>query len=244
MKNFFKRRSTNMSAPTQQPQTDSKPHVMTSPPRSTEDTTFTQPLAKQDFTSPPRILIIGAGSRGTAYAEAALTCSNAVIAAICEPISHKRQAFGRKFIWNDEPPEVGQEFDDWTAWVEYETARRVKQANGKEVEKGVDAVFVCVLDEMHERVICDIAPLGLHLCCEKPLSTSLESCVKIYKALKSSASTTGKESIFGICHVLRYSPHNMLLRQLLLEKEVIGEVLSMEHVEPVGWWHFSVSLLY
>lgn len=33
----------------------------------------------------------------------------------------------------------------------------------------------------------------------------------------------------------------MLLRELLLEKEVVGDVLSIEHVEPVGWWHFSHS---
>ena len=55
------------------------------------------------------------------------------------------------------------------------------------------------------------------------------------------ASEKGKGAVFGICHVLRYSPHNMLLRELLLEKEVVGDVLSIEHVEPVGWWHFSHS---
>ncbi|OCL05688.1 hypothetical protein AOQ84DRAFT_366434 [Glonium stellatum] len=33
----------------------------------------------------------------------------------------------------------------------------------------------------------------------------------------------------------------MLLRELLLEREVVGDVLSIEHVEPVGWWHFSHS---
>jgi hypothetical protein len=32
-----------------------------------------------------------------------------------------------------------------------------------------------------------------------------------------------------------------MLRHLVLDKEVIGDVLSIEHVEPVGWWHFSHS---
>jgi predicted dehydrogenase len=50
-----------------------------------------------------------------------------------------------------------------------------------------------------------------------------------------------KETVFGICHVLRYSPHNMMLRHLVLDQGVIGDVLSIEHVEPVGWWHFSHS---
>lgn len=33
----------------------------------------------------------------------------------------------------------------------------------------------------------------------------------------------------------------MLLRKLLLEDAIIGELLSVEHTEPVGWWHFSHS---
>jgi predicted dehydrogenase len=114
------------------------------------------------------------------------------------------------------------------------------------VPPGIDAVFVCVLDEMHEEVICGIAGLGVHICCEKPLSTSLQSCVNIYKALQGAKPEADggvegerKEIIFGICHVLRYSPHNMMLRNLVLQKEEIGDVLSVEHVEPVGWWHFS-----
>jgi predicted dehydrogenase len=116
----------------------------------------------------------------------------------------------------------------------------------EQVAPGVDAVFVCVLDEMHEEVVCGLAGLGVHICCEKPLSTSLQSCVNIYKALQGAKLDVDedvegerKETIFGICHVLRYSPHNMMLRNLVLEKEVIGDVLSVEHVEPVGWWHFS-----
>lgn len=235
------------------------------PADHSEDTTFTQPPAKHIFTTAPHILIIGAGSRGTAYAEAALASSNSVIAAICEPIAHKRTAFGRKFIWRDtNTPQPHQQFSDWRTWVAYENQRRDREGNGEEVERGVDAVFVCVLDEMHEEVVCGIAGLELHVCCEKPLSTSLRGCINIWRALKgvggmawseilSEVAASGhtklpvrdsnrKERIFGICHVLRYSPHNMLLRQLLREKEVVGEVLSMEHVEPVGWWHFSVSL--
>ena len=119
-------------------------------------------------------------------------------------------------------------------------------SDSEKVEPGIDAVFVCVLDEMHEEVVCGIAGLGVHICCEKPLATRLQSCINIYKALKDAAQESNgspngarKETVFGICHVLRYSPHNMMLRNLVLEKAVIGDVLSIEHVEPVGWWHFS-----
>jgi len=137
--------------------------------------------------------------------------------------------------------------------------RRERERAGERVESGVDAVVVCVLDEMHVEVLCGIARFGLHVLCEKPLATSLEGCVRIWRALggvgggmwkeggeerkegEVVGTEKGKGPVFGICHVLRYSPHNMLLRELLLEKEVVGDVLSIEHVEPVGWWHFSHS---
>lgn len=140
---------------------------------------FLEAPEKQHFTSPPRILIIGAGSRGTSYARAALSCSNATIAAVCEPIEFKRNAFGRKFIWGDgKVPPFGAAFPSWKDWVKYEKERRESLRTGKGLtgEGGfapviVDAVFVCVLDEMHEEVLCGIAELGVHICCEKPLST-------------------------------------------------------------------------
>ena len=49
--------------------------------------------------SPPRILIIGAGSRGRTYARSAISSSNGVVVAVAEPDEYKRRQFGRKFIW-------------------------------------------------------------------------------------------------------------------------------------------------
>ena len=31
----------------------------------------------------------------------------------------------------------------------------------------------------------------------------------------------------------------MLIRKLLLDDDVIGDIMSVEYTEPVGWWHFS-----
>jgi predicted dehydrogenase len=76
--------------------------------------------------------------------------------------------------------------------------------------------------------------------CEKPLAPSLDDCVTIYRAL-SLDSSLAPSTIFSIGHVLRYSPHNMLLRKLLLEDKVIGEIMAVNHTEPAGWWHFTHS---
>ncbi|OAA57916.1 NAD(P)-binding domain protein [Niveomyces insectorum RCEF 264] len=196
--------------------------------------------------NPPRIVIIGAGSRGRTYAEAIETSTNGVVVAVVEPDAYKRRHLGRKHIWGpqgrDEPAE-GEAFADWPDFVAYERARRSAAAETssegrKDVPPGVDAAFICVLDELHRPVIEALADLGgLHIMCEKPLATTMDDCVAIYRALRRSSS----ELVFSIGHVLRYSPHNMLLRRLLLADRAIGDVLSVVHTEPVGWWHFTHS---
>jgi predicted dehydrogenase len=41
-------------------------------------------------------------------------------------------------------------------------------------------------------------------------------------------------------HVLRYSPYFIYLKALI-ESGAIGELISMQHLEPVGWFHFAHS---
>ncbi|CZT41893.1 related to dehydrogenases and related proteins [Rhynchosporium secalis] len=191
--------------------------------------------------NPPRLLIIGAGSRGTAYARATGESTNGIVVAVAEPIAYKRKLLGDAYIWGKAGPSEGQEFEDWKQFLTWEQERRIKAARGEDVPEGVDGVFICVLDEMHMETIVGLAPLGLHVMCEKPLATSLDDCVSIYKSLLPDLPNATPSKIFSIGHVLRYSPHNMLLRKLLLEDKAIGEIMSVNHTEPVGWWHFTHS---
>ena len=173
-----------------------------------------------------------------------------MIHAVAEPDEGKRRQFGRKYIWGkDGKSGEGQEFGDWREWLQWEIERREnmdKKGNEEEGEKeedvppGVNGVFVCTLDESHIEVLLALAPLNLHIMCEKPLATSLDDCIKILKALTDVQSQHGPK-IFSIGHVLRYSPFNRLLRKLLLEDRVIGDIISLEHTEPVGWSHFAHS---
>ena len=200
------------------------------------DTVGTKEVEDVEHT-PARFLIIGAGSRGNAYAKSVFDTKTGVIASVADPIASSRQRLGRKYIWQDGKRQEDQEFDTWQDFFEYETIRRKRQAAGERVLPGFDGVFICTLDHTHVDVITTLAPLKLHVMSEKPLATNLQDCIRIYKALESPEPTT----IFSVGHVLRYSPHNMLLRKLLLEDQAIGDILSMEHAEPVGWWHFSHS---
>lgn len=200
--------------------------------------------------SPPRILIIGAGSRGRTYAEATETSSNGIVVGVVEPDTYKRTDLGYRHIWGAQgraEPAEGESFADWRDYIAYEKQRRQREAaEESDVPAAVDAVFICVQDEMHRSVIEAMVALGgVHIMCEKPLATSLEDCAAIYKTLQADAADGtgpyGSKHVFSIGHVLRYSPHNVLLRKLLLEDRVIGDILSVVHTEPVGWWHFTHS---
>jgi predicted dehydrogenase len=207
-----------------------------------EDAIFSGAIPRPAMSaSPPRILIVGAGSRGNAYARATRTAANGIVVAVAEPIPYKRKALGETYIWNKGVPSEGQEFEDWTQFITYEEERRAKAARGETVPEGVDAAFICVMDEMHKEVIVGLAPLGLHIMCEKPLATTLADCVSIYKSLLPTLPNAPPTKIFSIGHVLRYSPHNMLLRKLLLQDKVIGDIMAVNHTEPIGWWHYTHS---
>ncbi|KAL3479268.1 hypothetical protein BJX99DRAFT_268667 [Aspergillus californicus] len=191
-------------------------------------------------------LIIGAGSRGNAYARAISTSTPARIAAVAEPDSYKRRTLGQKYIWGTDSPKPSQEFEGWKEWIAYETKRRSSSSdlsNGdtaEEAEGGVTGLLICSLDETHITILTALAEanlLDLHVLCEKPLALSLSDCLSVYSARKHSDSN----AVFSIGHVLRYSPHNLLLRRLVREQRVIGDIVSVEHTEPVGFWHFAHS---
>ncbi|TIA27433.1 putative NAD binding Rossmann fold oxidoreductase [Aureobasidium pullulans] len=147
-----------------------------------------------------RFIVIGAGQRGVSYANPVSQMPNAAIYAVAEPVNFRRQHFGKTYIWGrDGKPSAGQEFSDWKQWLAWEIERRELERSGKTVPPGVDGVFVCTLDSMHVEIMLAIAPLNIHVLCEKPLATSLA------------------------------------------DYRVIGDILSVEHTEPVGWWHFAHS---
>ena len=190
---------------------------------------------------PPRFLVIGAGSRGNAYARAVKESTKGLITAVAEPHGFQRRSFGRRYIWGENDPKEGQEFCGWREYLDYELQRRRRAESRKDVPMGIDGIFVCTLDTMHEEIIIAFAPLNLHIMSEKPLATTMQSCMNIYRALRPNGTANSPEKVFSVGHVLRYSPHNMLLHELVVEERVIGDVISIEHTEPVGWWHFSHS---
>ena len=48
--------------------------------------------------------------------------------------------------------------------------------------------------------------------------------------------------IFGLCHVLRYTNYTKTLKKIINSGR-IGEVVSIQHLEPVGYWHQAHSFV-
>jgi len=56
------------------------------------------------------------------------------------------------------------------------------------------------------------------------------------------AAVESKGVVAAVAHVMRYSPYTRLLRRLLSE-DAIGEIVSIDHLEPVGFWHQAHSFV-
>lgn len=92
-----------------------------------------------------------------------------------------------------------------------------------------DALLITVLDDLHAELVSAFAPLGYHILCEKPMATSVQDCVKMVKEVELSGA-----GIFGIGHVLRYSPYNRAVKEVI-DSGVLGEIVNIQVSNKTGW---------
>lgn len=164
------------------------------------------------------LLVIGAGGRGYGYSRIAVKeLRSARIAGVAEPHAERRERMARDF---DVPKE--NVFNDWR-----EAAKRPRMA---------DAVLICTLDALHEAPALAFIKLGYHVLLEKPMAPSEEACKRIVAAAKKS----GK--LFAVCHVLRYTEYTQQVKRVL-DSGLLGEVASIQHLEPVAHWHQAHSFV-
>jgi predicted dehydrogenase len=198
-----------------------------------------RPLRSPD---PPRVIIIGAGSRGTSIAQAIVHATNGYLVAVADPDRTRRRHLGQQYIWGIKGPGEGEEFEGWKEFLEWELTLQARQDDGEDhLPKRIDGVFICTADRTHREIVLGLAPLGLHIMCEKPISTSLEHCLDVYRAVRPVVDNEHVNVLFAVGHVMRYAPFYILLRKLPVEDSVVGEVVAIEHTEHIGWCHFAHS---
>lgn len=163
-----------------------------------------------------KIAVIGAGCRGCGYADIiASYFEQAKIVAVAEPREHYRTTMAQKF--SIEPQFC---FNDWK-----ELAQQPKLA---------DAVIIATPDNIHAEPAIAFANLGYHMLLEKPMAQTEQECRDIVQAvLKNNV-------MFAVCHVLRYTTYTQKLKSII-EAGLIGDIISVQHLEPLGYWHQAHS---
>lgn len=165
-----------------------------------------------------KLIIAGAGSRGAGYAEFAKSFPDRLeIVGVAEPRDFYRNEMVRKF----NIPEKNV-YSDWQ-----DMAKRKKFADG---------VIIATQDNMHTEPAVKFAKKGYHIMLEKPMAPTAAECKKIVAAAQKYG------IIFAVCHVLRYTNYTRKLKQLL-DSGVIGDIVSMQHIEAVEWWHQAHSFV-
>ncbi|KDQ20530.1 hypothetical protein BOTBODRAFT_26548 [Botryobasidium botryosum FD-172 SS1] len=174
---------------------------------------------------PVTIAIIGAGQRGKVYAEFALANPHLCkVVAVAEPRKRTRELMVEAHL----VPEA-QVFKSWEDLLAASSACLAQ--TGKRI---ADAVVVAVQDNLHAAIVTAFAEQQYHILCEKPLATTPEECIRIHDAVKKS------DKVFGIGHVLRYSPYNRAIADIIRSGE-LGKPINIVHIEPVGHYHFAHS---
>ena len=99
-----------------------------------------------------------------------------------------------------------------------------------------DAVIVATPDREHVGPARRFDAMGCHVLLEKPIAPTREECVDVVDAV-------GKSGIIlAVCHVLRYTPYTDAVKRIVAEGR-LGRLVGVDHLEPVGWWHFAHSFV-
>ena len=90
-----------------------------------------------------------------------------------------------------------------------------------------DAVMICTPENMHYEPCMMAIEAGYHVLLEKPIAQTPEECIAIGEAARR------KNVIVTVCHVLRYHPYFMKLKELACSGE-LGNIISINHRTAVG----------
>lgn len=165
---------------------------------------------------PVTLIVVGAGGRGSGYARYALEHPEELeIVGVAEPRAFQREEMAKAHAIAPE-----NVMTDWRELLD-----RPKFADG---------VIIATQDAMHADPAVALAAMGYHMLLEKPLAPSADECRRIIAAVKEAG------VLLGVGHVLRYTAYTQKLKAVL-DSGRIGEIVSIQHLEPVGYWHQAHS---
>ncbi|ESO09338.1 hypothetical protein HELRODRAFT_156445 [Helobdella robusta] len=168
--------------------------------------------------TPVTAVVVGAGSRGFAYSKYALDNPDKFkIVGVAEP-----RKFQREKLASDHNLCKEKVFSTWEEVVN--------------VPKFADCILVTTMDQMHKDPAVAFAKKGYHIYLEKPMATTYADCACIVETCKRN------NVMLAVGHVLRYDSHAQTIRDIIRSGE-IGQVVNIQHLEPIGFWHFAHSFV-
>ncbi|MGV9777830.1 Gfo/Idh/MocA family protein [Streptosporangium sp. NPDC003464] len=163
------------------------------------------------------LAVLGAGMRGFIYAREAVRTGRGRIVAVAEPDRGRRERFAAEFGLSP-----AGTFHDW---AEMAAAGKV-----------ADAVVIATQDHLHVDPAVAFAELGYHILLEKPMAPVEADARRIVAAVQRHS------VILAVGHVLRYTPYTLALKAVI-DQGRLGDLASVQHLEPVGWWHQAHSFV-
>ena len=165
---------------------------------------------------PITAITCGAGNRGNVYGGYAENFPEQItIVGVAEPITIRNERFTKTHHIPDE--------NRFKTWEDVFTR-----------PKFADAIIITMPDHLHYEPCLKALELGYDVLLEKPMAQTAQQCRDILAATRK----TGR--IVAVCHVLRYSPYFIKMKQLIGEG-AIGELVSIQHMEPIQHIHMSHS---
>ncbi|MBR0336603.1 MAG: Gfo/Idh/MocA family oxidoreductase, partial [Alistipes sp.] len=161
-------------------------------------------------------IIIGAGSRGTTYGKYALQFPDTMkIVGVADANNFRKRRTAKA---HNIPAENC--FNDW--------------ADVFEREKFADAVIIATPDNLHYEPCMKALAMGYDVLLEKPAAQTEKECKDILQQAKK------YNRIVAICHVLRYAPYFIAMREAV-HSGLIGDLVSIQHMEPIQYAHMAHS---
>lgn len=171
-----------------------------------------------DKTKTLTAILIGAGNRGETYSKFMAQAEGKFqIIAVAEPVQSRREEIQKMY---DIPQEMC--FEDWNPLL----------AKGKIA----DLAIIATMDKQHFDPTMQAIACGYDILLEKPVSPDPIECEKIARFAQE------KGSRIVVCHVLRYTPLFMTIKQLI-DTGRLGQIISINHEECVGHIHQSHSFV-
>ena len=162
------------------------------------------------------VVIIGAGSRGNTYARFFGKYPNAVkVVGVSDILEHRCRKLSDTHGVSAE-----HRFGDWSEVFK--------------IPKFADAVVVSTPDDVHYGPCMKALSMGYDVLLEKPVAQTEKECRAIL------AQAHKYQRIVAVCHVLRYAPYFIALREVL-RSGAIGDIVSVQHMEPIQYAHMAHS---